>query len=146
MSLIISDEEFLAVAENTGDAPAGFWGELLLDLAGCDPDILQDQDAIKRWIVEVVDVIGMTRLGPVHVEQVSDGPLPGITGVQVITTSLVSVHTITPGSIAHINVFSCRPFDVSKATEFCVGFFNAAAHTARICLRRPPPVKVRSRR
>src|SRR3989344_4458999 len=44
---------------------SGAWGLLTsIDLHGCDPALIRDAEAIKRFVVELCDLIDMKRFGP----------------------------------------------------------------------------------
>lgn len=139
--IIIGDEMHQAILDSV-QSPR-FGQELVLDLAGCNPDTIQDPEAVRRWLIAVVDHIGMVRHGPARVERFGDGSLHGTTGIQLITTSSVTittaaVHAVDEDNSAFINIFSCRPFDPARATQFCVEFFAARAYDPRVLLRRAP--------
>jgi S-adenosylmethionine/arginine decarboxylase-like enzyme len=138
VSLVISDEEYQAVVDAVEETLFG--AELQLNLGGCDPDLIRDPDSVRRWLIEVVDHIGMKRRGEPQVVQFGEGVLYGTTGFQLITTSNVVFHGVDAGRGAFINIFSCAPFDVSAAVEFCVDFFKARAWEPTISQRRIPAV------
>lgn len=116
----------------------GFGMELLLDLAGCNPDVINSAALLKAWAVTLADAIGMTVWGEPTVAHFGEGDLYGWTVIQLITTSNINVHAVEGTNDAHINVFSCRAFDPAAATAFTVEFFAAAVHTSHVVQRRAP--------
>lgn len=116
----------------------GFGMELLLDLAGCNPDVITSAALLKAWTATLADAIGMTAWGEPIAAHFGEGDLYGWTVIQLITTSNISVHAVDGTNDAHINIFSCRAFDPDAATALTVDFFGATAHDARVIQRRAP--------
>ncbi|GLY99846.1 S-adenosylmethionine decarboxylase [Actinoplanes sp. NBRC 103695] len=125
-------------AEPDGRGIDGFGMELLLDLSGCNPDVITSAALLKAWTVTLADAIGMTRWGEPTIAHFGEGDLYGWTVIQLITTSNINVHAVEGSNDAYINVFSCRGFDPDAATALTVEFFGATAHHARVIQRRSP--------
>jgi S-adenosylmethionine/arginine decarboxylase-like enzyme len=120
----------------------GFGLELQLELAGCDPRVINSRDELAIWATLLAEHIGMTTYkGPV-VDHFGEGALAGITVYQRITTSNILVHAVEADNSAFINVFSCRAFDPDLAIAFTVKFFQARAHDYQTRARRAPEVKL----
>lgn len=142
--------------EINGRGLPGFGKELVLDLGGCDLEILENRAELTDYIGLLIDTIGMTAHGDPHVEEFGDGDLFGLTVFQFITTSNIDVtteigrprivnkvgmHAEPPARAAHINIFSCKDFDTAAATTLTVTFFNARSCKARTLDRSAPPVE-----
>jgi S-adenosylmethionine decarboxylase len=138
MSVVIPDHTYLAMlGEPSVDVWDGVFGvELQLDLGGCDPAKLDDEAGVRAWCAALVDLIGMEAYGEPVVQRFGKDTLHGLTLVQLITTSNINFHGAAATRSAHINVFSCRPFDPTAATEHSVTWFAAARHLARVAVRR----------
>lgn len=105
-----------------------FGMELVLDLGGCDPDVLGDPDALHTWAMKLCDLIGMTPYGHPFVDYFGKDDLAGWTLIQPITTSSIAVHCAPGrryGDAAFVNIFSCRPFDTDQAAGYTAKFFRA---------------------
>jgi S-adenosylmethionine decarboxylase len=99
---------------------------LMLDLAGCNAEILDDLDACFELLNKLPEEIGMTKITQPYVFRYR-GLVPedeGITGVTVIAESHISLHTYPIKGFAFVDLFSCRPFDVKSAAEHIVQFFE----------------------
>jgi S-adenosylmethionine decarboxylase len=99
---------------------------LMLDLAGCNAEILDDLDACFKLLNELPEKIGMTKITQPYVFRYR-GVIPedeGITGVTIIAESHISLHTYPRKGFAFVDLFSCRPFDVKNAEEYIVQFFE----------------------
>lgn len=71
-----------------------------------------EEAAVKNFLDAAPEAIGMTPiLGPATYR--SSG---GWSGIVVIAESHISVHSA--GLAVHADIFSCKPFDVEKATGF----------------------------
>ena len=74
-----------------------------------DPVVLGSRQLIMEFLTLCCSRLGMTpmfqQILPV------DGPNPGLTGIMVITTSHITIHTFTKQGKAFADVFSCVGFD-----------------------------------
>ena len=107
---------------------------LMMDLGGCDPEILDDLDACFSFLNGLPAKIGMTKITQPYVfrytaEKPEDS---GITGVTIIAESHISVHTYPMKSFAFVDMFSCKPFDVKQARNYVVRFFKSSSPVAHI--------------
>ena len=105
----------------------GYGPHLMLDLNDCNPEILNDLDACFRLLNELPERIGMTKITQPYVFRYS-GMIPeddGITGVTVIAESHISLHTYPKKSFVFVDLFSCKPFDVERAMDYIVQFFES---------------------
>jgi S-adenosylmethionine/arginine decarboxylase-like enzyme len=104
------------------------WGLLAsIDLHGCDLDLIQDPEAIRRFVIQLCERINMVRHGECQVEAFGEGDLYGYSVFQFIETSSITGHfdhVMRPGS-AYIDIFSCKYFDPQKAADFAKEFFKA---------------------
>jgi S-adenosylmethionine/arginine decarboxylase-like enzyme len=104
-----------------------FGWELQLDLHGCSPKLIKDGDAIRRYVGELVDLIEMKAYGPLLLEHFGheDPKTSGNTFAQMIEYSLLSGHFSEERNSAHINAFSCRPFDPGVVLTYSTRYFEA---------------------
>ena len=114
------------------------WGlETMLDLHGCDPALIRDEAAIRRFVVELCDLIGMRRFGDtVVVDFGEDERVAGYSMTQLIETSLISGHFANASNAAYINIFSCKFYEPAVAADFAKAWFRAEDVSAQVALRR----------
>jgi len=103
------------------------WGLLsCIDLYGCDPDRIRDASLIKRFVVELCDLIEMKRFGETQVVHFGeDERVAGYSITQLIQTSLVSAHFANLSNTTYLDVFSCKSYDPQKVVDFSKDFFGA---------------------
>jgi S-adenosylmethionine decarboxylase len=112
----------------------GYGPHLMLDLANCDPAILDDLDACFTLLNELPEKVGMTKITQPYVFRYK-GLIPedeGITGVTVIAESHISLHTYPHKGFAFVDLFSCKPFDVERAKDHIVQFFRSKSHMVHV--------------
>lgn len=103
------------------------WGKsVAIDLQGCTHERLVSPDLLKHFIAEVIELIGMEAHGPCYVDRFGDGDIEGISAMQFIKTSSITIHCDEVGNRAFVDIFSCKDFDAEKATTFATEFFGAA--------------------
>jgi S-adenosylmethionine decarboxylase len=110
--------------EPSGKPP---WGLLsCIDLYECDPDIIRDAEAIKKFVVQLCDLIKMKRFGETQVIHFGeDERVAGFSMTQLIETSLISAHFANQSNTAYLDVFSCKTYDPEVVAEFAKKFFKA---------------------
>jgi S-adenosylmethionine/arginine decarboxylase-like enzyme len=111
------------------------WGLLAaIDLHGCDRELLEDPELIRRFVTTLVDAIEMRAHGPVLLERFGDGELEGWSALQFIETSSITVHADESGGRCFVDVFSCRAFDADRAAAVAVAHFGGTP-TLRVLRR-----------
>ncbi|AEF95931.1 adenosylmethionine decarboxylase [Methanotorris igneus] len=76
---------------------------LILELWGCDPKALDDQEGIEKMLVDSVNACGATLI---CIKTHKFSP-QGVTGVAVLAESHISIHTWPELGYAAIDVFTC---------------------------------------
>ncbi|HPA16042.1 MAG TPA: adenosylmethionine decarboxylase [Desulfobacterales bacterium] len=112
----------------------GYGPHLMLDLNECNSEILNDLDACFKLLNELPEMIGMTKITQPYVFRYS-GLIPedeGITGVTVIAESHISLHTYPRKDFVFVDLFSCKPFDVERARDYIVQFFQSKSPTVHV--------------
>ena len=99
---------------------------LVIDGYGADSGMLEDTEAIHRFLDEYPDAIGMTKITPPHVyAYVGQTPEDvGVSGFVLIAESHISIHTFPKRNYVNIDVFSCKEFDTQKALDDIRGRFS----------------------
>ena len=132
MAEMTSDAEIVAEFKRRGS-----WGLCTsVDLRGCDPASIRDPEKIRRFVIELCDLIDMHRFGePQIIHFGSNARVAGFSMTQLIETSLVSGHFANETNAAYLDIFSCKEYEPSKAAEFCRNFFEAQSATYRVLFR-----------
>ena len=87
----------------------------------CDPELLSNQEFIKKVVIEAAQVGNMTLL---DVRTWYMGP--GVSVVAIILESHISIHTWPEYSFATVDVYSCgKHTDPLKAFEYIVKSLKA---------------------
>ncbi len=108
-----------------------FGKELILDLYDCDIDKFT-HESIEEYLIQLCILIDMER-ADLHFWEYDDpdekaaapAHLDGISAVQFITTSNITIHTLEKVSECYINLFSCKDYDKDAATDFTLKYFDA---------------------
>ena len=106
------------------------WPHLLYSGFDCDVNALMDTERIRGFLNDIPGRIGMSLLGPPVIYEVTPEKHPdiGVTGIAVITTSHLSIHTFPygqePGSKKGIkdsfftfDCYSCQMFEPEVVCE-----------------------------
>lgn len=93
---------------------------LTVDAYGCPRDSLGDLGVAFEFLDRLPEIIEMEKITKPHVFRHKSPPDPdwGITGVVIIATSHISLHSYPERGIVFMDAFSCREFDEQKAIEF----------------------------
>jgi S-adenosylmethionine decarboxylase len=92
---------------------------------GCDPTKLQ-QEGVREALIELPLRLNLT---PVSAPSLSEHMLEGtltVAGVVLLTESHASCHAFPDDGVVHLDVFSCKPFDVEAARRYVLRHFGAA--------------------
>jgi S-adenosylmethionine/arginine decarboxylase-like enzyme len=78
-----------------------------------------DQLAMKSWVINLIDRIGMTLLSGPHVEYVNVPGNVGMTTVSIIETSHIAIHVWEEPNPAlmQIDIYTCGPLDLDIVWE-----------------------------
>ena len=114
------------------------WGiASAIDIYNCDPDKIRDDNTIRRFVVELCDLIEMKRFGETQVVHFGeDERVAGYSMVQLIETSLISAHFANLTNTTYLDVFSCNPYDPETVRNFAQNFFGGSHSILNVTLRR----------
>jgi S-adenosylmethionine decarboxylase len=109
----------------------------MLDLYGCDPDLLADEAHLRRVLDEYPVRIGMEKVSPVELRYIlTSNPMDdGYSGFVIIATSHVSLHAWPPYRMINIDIFSCNEFDEAEVIAFARAMFVPADIEVQSVLR-----------
>jgi S-adenosylmethionine/arginine decarboxylase-like enzyme len=122
------------------------------DALGCDPSRLSC-DGVRQALIDLPLRLGLTAVGaPILSEHRVDGALT-VAGIVLLTESHASCHSFPDSGRAHVDVFSCKAFDVETARRYVLREFGASELRDSVLRRgsteshhRPPLVLVRRAR
>ncbi|HOP47742.1 MAG TPA: S-adenosylmethionine decarboxylase [Desulfobacteraceae bacterium] len=114
------------------------WGiASAIDIYECDPEKIRSADVIRRFVVELCDLIEMKRFGETQVVHFGeDERVAGYSMIQLIETSLISGHFANLTNAVYLDVFSCKPYDPDKVKAFAEEYFGGSYSYMSVTLRR----------
>jgi len=104
-----------------------------IDMYGCRAGAADDMEFTYRFLEQLVDRIGMTRMAPpvvIHAPRDKDGAeiypeKAGVSGWVPLIESGIQIHSIEPTHFITLDVYSCKEFDPNIIKHFayeCFGF------------------------
>lgn len=116
----------------------GAWGiASAIDIHDCNPSLIRDAAAIRRFVVELCELIEMKRFGETQVVHFGeDERVAGYSMVQLIETSLISAHFANQTNAVYLDVFSCKPYNPEIVREFSEAFFEGCRSSLQVAIRR----------
>ena len=99
---------------------------LMLELYGCDRQLLSDEPLMRSVLEKYPARVGMERVSPVHLYQIeTSNPLDdGLSGFVVIAQSHVSLHAWPEYGEVDIDICSCKEFRQEDAIAFAKEMFH----------------------
>jgi len=114
-----------------------FGPHLMIDGYGCPKEKLNDVTTVYKFLDEIPDKIGMTKIMPPYVFRY-EGIRPedwGISGIVLIAESHISVHTFAEKGYFNMDIFSCKDFDVKDARDYVLKYFGATSCEENFLMR-----------
>ena len=113
------------------------WGVAsAIDIYDCDPEKIRCAETIRRFVVELCDLIEMKRFGDTQVVHFGeDERVAGYSMVQLIETSLISAHFANLSNTVYLDVFSCKPYDSEVVRSFAQLYFGGSHSVLNVTLR-----------
>jgi len=107
-----------------------------IDIYNCDPEIIRNAEEIRRFAVELCELIEMKRYGDTLVVHFGeDERVAGYSMVQLIETSLISAHFANLTNTTYLDVFSCKPYDPEIVKDFAQSYFGGSRSNLSVTLR-----------
>lgn len=107
-----------------------------IDIYECNPATIRDADAIRRFVIELCDLIEMKRFGETQIVHFGeDEKVAGYSMTQLIETSLISAHFANLTNAVYLDVFSCKPYLPEIVQEFSENFFEGTHSNLNVTLR-----------
>lgn len=107
---------------------------LVLGATGCNDNLLSEEK-IAQFLRELVNRIDMVAYGEPLVARFGQGIEEGISGVQLIETSAIMVHTNDMARDLYLDVFSCKGYSERDVTAFVEQVFAPTQMNFQVLLR-----------
>ncbi|MBI5228839.1 S-adenosylmethionine decarboxylase [Candidatus Micrarchaeota archaeon] len=115
--------------------PGSFGTHLVLDLRDCPSKKLENEQFVRDFLKELPKEIGMKPISKPVVKRIKTKFDEGISGFVMLSESHVSIHTFPKFHSAHLDVFSCKPFDVEEVKKNIEKRFSAKYSNASVLSR-----------
>ena len=99
---------------------------VMLGAHGCNEALL-DKAVIAEFMQELARRIDMVTFGPPFVERFGGGIEIGISAVQLIETSAITIHTNDAARDLYLDVFSCKDFKAATVIAYVRELFAPVA-------------------
>jgi len=113
------------------------WGiASAIDIYECSPEKIRDAEIIRKFVVELCELIEMKRFGETQVVHFGeDERVAGYSMVQLIETSLISGHFANLTNAVYLDVFSCKAYDPEVVQAFAQEYFEGKSSNLNMTLR-----------
>ena len=115
-----------------------YWGlSSSIDLHSCNASTIRSEEEIKKFVIELCNLIEMKRYGECVVINFGEDPkVAGFSMTQLIETSLISAHFANQSNNVYLDVFSCKYYDPEVVAEFAKKYFEAQSCNMKYALRK----------
>ena len=108
---------------------------VVLTAEQCNSRLLSKDD-IADFCRHLVDKIDMVAFGDPFVERFGEGDEVGISAVQLIQTSAITIHTNDEARDMYLDVFSCKDFEAQTVLDCVEAFFEPGRQSHQVLLRK----------
>ena len=108
---------------------------VMVDATLCNERLLELDD-INAFVAELVKRIDMVAYGDIVSARFGGGIETGISAVQLIETSAISLHTNDEARDLYLDVFSCKDFQAGTVVDVVTEYFAPESMNVRDLLRR----------
>ncbi len=112
-----------------------YYGKHLILTARQCNEALLDIPTVKKFITTLVKKIDMVAFGDCIVERFGGGIEVGLSGVQLIETSAIVIHTNDQARDLYLDVFSCKTFDEQIVQDYLKELFAPNEMQFQVLLR-----------
>jgi S-adenosylmethionine decarboxylase len=104
-----------------------FGYELIIDLYGCDVNVMKSKKRLKEYVEKLCVLIKMEKYGQTLLKYfgTKKAHTKGYSLLQFIETSSITGHFSEYWGSCYVNIFSCKHFNHLKARKFTKNFFKA---------------------
>ncbi len=105
--------------------------ELILDMHECNPEKFT-RESIEQFLIKLCKLINVVRCelfwwdyeGEPEEKAIALPHMKGVTAVQFLTTSNITIHTLDDLRRVYLNIFSCGDFESDIVTKFSEKWFG----------------------
>jgi len=108
---------------------------MLYSATGCN-DNVRSVEFWKKFLPDLVAFIDMKAFGEPVVARFGDDEQVGISGVQLMYTSSITVHTNDAAGDIYLDVFSCKEFNPSAVEDFVAKAFEPEGFSTQVLIRK----------
>lgn len=110
---------------------------LMLDLAGCNKEKLADKEFIRNFMDTLPAKVGMTimKVCDPHYLTAVDPLDDGWSAVTMLCESHASSHTFHNMGFMHLDIFSCKSFDIDLLIKIVLDELEASEYTSNVVYR-----------
>ncbi len=102
-----------------------WWIASSVDVYWCDQKLIRDWEYIKKYVIELCELIEMKRFWETQVVHFwEDEKVAWFSMTQLIETSLISWHFANDTNVAYMDIFSCKYYDPLVMADFTLKFFK----------------------
>lgn len=112
------------------------YGKHVILTAGACNAALLEKDKIADFCRDMVKKIDMVPFGEPFVERFGEGDEVGISAVQLIQTSAITIHTNDEARDLYLDVFSCKDFEAETVLACVREWFAPETIEHDVLLRR----------
>jgi len=114
-----------------------FGQHLTIDASECKQERLTDQSLVYDILNKLPDRLEMTKMTlPQVVKWMDPGAtMEGVSGFVMIAESHISIHTFPEKNYVFMDIFSCKNFDIEKASKLLTGIFGAKKYIKKVVKR-----------
>ena len=112
---------------NNAPKKGAFGHGLYIDLYECENPILDDLQVCYKFLVDLVDHLGMTKQSPPYIFR-SPADFPekaGLSGWVPLIESGIQIHTLTETKFVSLDIYTCGRLDQEKIVDFAKEFFQS---------------------
>ncbi len=108
---------------------------LMLTARACNENIT-DIEQVGKFITDMVPRIDMVPYGDLVIARFGEGIEVGISAVQLIVTSAITIHTNDMAGDMYLDVFSCKWFEESIIIDMIMEIFDPEEIIDNVILRK----------
>lgn len=113
-----------------------YYGKHLMITASSCADTIMSMDTISEFVKCIVSKIDMVAYGDLVIARFGEGIELGISAVQLITTSAITIHTNDKYRDMYLDIFSCKWFDEEIVIDLIRMMFSPMEIKDTIILRK----------
>lgn len=98
--------------------------DVSVDLKHCDASVIKSKEKIQEYVIQLCKKLNIERHGDCAISQFTNYERQTIQMCQMGQFALISGYFIIEHAVAHIEIFSECPFDITTLSDFTQQFFD----------------------